>query len=207
MNLIRRGLLSAAVSEPRRSRAPPSCGLDLSARSVPRDRSVRTCGATDIIARFILQELSKQLGQQFYVENIPVRAATSTGIAAKAAADGYTVLFFQLACHESLHSIGSPTILSGFRTDHAGSHLPACLPLISLRAKTIQDLSPDQNPPGSSVRVGRNGNQPHSLATVPPLACARPGACPLQRRRARARSTIARNNPISFTTLSPAVLI
>lgn len=51
-------------------------------------------GAVDIIARIIAQRLSDDLGQQFYVENIPTGASNvATSIAAKAPADGYTVLF------------------------------------------------------------------------------------------------------------------
>src|SRR5262245_17605394 len=51
-------------------------------------------GATDIIARPILQELSKRLGQQFYVENVPGASGNiGTAQAARAAPDGYTILF------------------------------------------------------------------------------------------------------------------
>ena len=50
-------------------------------------------GATDIIGRHILQELSKRLGQQFYVENMPGASGNiGTAHAAKAAPDGYTIL-------------------------------------------------------------------------------------------------------------------
>ena len=51
-------------------------------------------GATDIIARPILHELSKRLGQQFHVENVPGASGDiGTAKAAKAAPDGYTLLF------------------------------------------------------------------------------------------------------------------
>jgi tripartite-type tricarboxylate transporter receptor subunit TctC len=51
-------------------------------------------GATDIIARPILLELSKRLGQQFHVENVPGASGDiGTAKAAKAAPDGYTLLF------------------------------------------------------------------------------------------------------------------
>src|SRR5499426_2587480 len=51
-------------------------------------------GATDIVARPILQELSKRLGQQFLVENVPGASGNiGTAKAAKAAPDGYTLLF------------------------------------------------------------------------------------------------------------------
>src|SRR5262249_35492323 len=92
MNVSRRRLLSAMVA----SLAAPRL---LRAEGYPA-RPVRVIvpyapgGATDIVARPILQELSKRLGQQFYVENIPGAAGNiGTGQAAKAAPDGYTILF------------------------------------------------------------------------------------------------------------------
>jgi tripartite-type tricarboxylate transporter receptor subunit TctC len=51
-------------------------------------------GTTDIFARLITQKLSEQFGKQFYVENIAGATGNiGTGHAAKAAADGYTILF------------------------------------------------------------------------------------------------------------------
>jgi tripartite-type tricarboxylate transporter receptor subunit TctC len=50
-------------------------------------------GANDIYARLIAQWLSQRLGQQFIVENKPGAGGTlGTELAAKAAADGYTIL-------------------------------------------------------------------------------------------------------------------
>jgi len=51
-------------------------------------------GPTDIIARIIGQKLSETWGQQFVVENIPAGAGNvAAGMVAKAAPDGYTILF------------------------------------------------------------------------------------------------------------------
>jgi tripartite-type tricarboxylate transporter receptor subunit TctC len=51
-------------------------------------------GPTDIVARLIATKLSERLGKQFYIENL-AGAGGNTGIgqAARAAPDGYTVLF------------------------------------------------------------------------------------------------------------------
>ena len=50
-------------------------------------------GPTDVIARIVAQKLSEALGQQFYVENVPGAGGnTGTAQAAKAPADGYTLL-------------------------------------------------------------------------------------------------------------------
>jgi len=50
-------------------------------------------GPTDVCARLIAQKLSASLGKQFYVENIAGAGGNiGTGQAARAAADGYTIL-------------------------------------------------------------------------------------------------------------------
>jgi tripartite-type tricarboxylate transporter receptor subunit TctC len=51
-------------------------------------------GTTDTFARIMAQKLGETLGRQFYVENIPGATGNiGTGQAAKAAPDGYTLLF------------------------------------------------------------------------------------------------------------------
>src|SRR5918994_1451131 len=50
-------------------------------------------GPTDVCARLIAQKLSESLGRQFYIENIVGAGGNiGTGQAAKAQADGYTIL-------------------------------------------------------------------------------------------------------------------
>src|SRR5882672_10267520 len=95
MNPVRRRLLFLAGAAIASLAAPSSA----SAQSYPA-HPVRAIvpfppgGATDIVARPILQELSKRLGQQFLVENVPGASGDiGTAKAAKAAPDGYTLLF------------------------------------------------------------------------------------------------------------------
>jgi len=50
-------------------------------------------GPGDIFARLIAQRMSEQLGQQFFIDNRPGAAGTiGAGVAARAPADGYTLL-------------------------------------------------------------------------------------------------------------------
>ena len=41
-------------------------------------------GPTDVIARLVAQQLSDSLGQQFFVENLPARAATPPPVRSRA---------------------------------------------------------------------------------------------------------------------------
>src|SRR5260370_11348272 len=51
-------------------------------------------GPTDVVARLIATKLSERLGRQFYIENVTGAGGnTGMGQAARAAADGYTILF------------------------------------------------------------------------------------------------------------------
>jgi tripartite-type tricarboxylate transporter receptor subunit TctC len=51
-------------------------------------------GPTDVVARLIGQKLTEKFGQQFYIENMAGAGGNlGMGAGAKAAADGYTILF------------------------------------------------------------------------------------------------------------------
>jgi tripartite-type tricarboxylate transporter receptor subunit TctC len=51
-------------------------------------------GPTDVVARLITQKLSEKFGQQFYIENMAGAGGNlGMGAAARAPADGYTILF------------------------------------------------------------------------------------------------------------------
>jgi tripartite-type tricarboxylate transporter receptor subunit TctC len=51
-------------------------------------------GPTDVVARLIAQKLSEKYGHQFYIENLTGAGGNlGMGAAAKAAPDGYTILF------------------------------------------------------------------------------------------------------------------
>src|SRR5262249_27030193 len=61
-------------------------------------------GPTDVVARLIAQKLSEKFGQQFYIENIAGAGGNlAMGAAAKAPADGYTILSSSITVNPSLY--------------------------------------------------------------------------------------------------------
>jgi tripartite-type tricarboxylate transporter receptor subunit TctC len=94
MKLPRRRFLRLSVA----AAALPLFSRFASAQSYPT-RPVRVIvpfapgGPTDVCARLLAQKLSDQLGHQFYVENVTGAGGNiGTGQAARAAADGYSIL-------------------------------------------------------------------------------------------------------------------
>ncbi len=72
--------------------ANPAAAEDFPTRPVTIIVASTPGGGTDIVSRIIAEQLSKQLGQPFVVENIPgAGSLTGTVAAAKAAPDGYTL--------------------------------------------------------------------------------------------------------------------
>src|SRR4051812_7258436 len=99
MNDSRRRLLRLGVTAIDGAVTAPAGFSPAAAQSYPA-RPVRVLvpfapsGTTDIFARLAAQKLSERLGKSFYVENMPGASGNiATGAAARAAPDGYTVLF------------------------------------------------------------------------------------------------------------------
>ena len=213
MKIVRRHFLSVAGGMIATLAASPSAW----AQTYPA-RPVRVIvpfapgGATDIIARPILQELSKRLGQQFYVENLPGASGNiGTAHAAKAAPDGYTILlaFSSHATNPFMFDKLPFDPIKDFAPITVAVTSPAVLSVHpSLSPKTVDELVAlvRANPGKYSFASGGTGTQPHlageqfrmslglDLVHVP-----HNGGGPAL------ASAIAGHTPIIFSTLSPAV--
>src|SRR5437588_4745207 len=87
-------LLAVAAAVVGAAGAGPADAQTYPARSVRAIVAFAPGGVTDTFARLMAQKLSENLGKQFYVDNLPgATGNTGTAQAAKAAPDGYTLLF------------------------------------------------------------------------------------------------------------------
>jgi tripartite-type tricarboxylate transporter receptor subunit TctC len=118
--------------------------LDYPTRAVRVIVAFAPGGATDTFARIMAQKLGEHLGKQFYVENIAGATGNiGTGQAAKAAPDGYTLLF----AFSSF--VVNPTLFEKIPYDPFNDFEPISLAVVSttvitvhpsVPAKTIRDL-------------------------------------------------------------------
>jgi tripartite-type tricarboxylate transporter receptor subunit TctC len=93
MSLARRDFLRIAAAATASLRARPARSQSYPVRPVRVIVPVTAGGPVDVITRTILQQLFERWGGQFHVENLPTGAGNvATTIAAKAPADGHTVM-------------------------------------------------------------------------------------------------------------------
>jgi tripartite-type tricarboxylate transporter receptor subunit TctC len=148
-----------------------------SAQSYP-DHNVRVIvpfgqgGPTDVIARVFAQKLSESLGHQFYVENIPGAGGNiGTAAAAKAPADGYTILVV------STGFMVNPSLYAKVPYDPIKSFTPLTLAAVSpnvifvhpsVPAKTLQELIAliKSNPGKYAYAQPAIGSTPHLSAEL-----------------------------------------
>jgi tripartite-type tricarboxylate transporter receptor subunit TctC len=169
-------------------------------------------GPTDVIARIVAQKLSESLGQQVYTENMP-GAGGNTGVAAaaRAAADGYTMLVV------STGFMVNPSMYAKVPYDPVKDFAPITLVAASpnvisvhpsFPATTLKELIElvKAHPGKYSFAQPSTGSTPHlagelfkqqyqlDLVTVPFNSAA-----------LAVNSTIGGHTPIAFTALPPAM--
>jgi tripartite-type tricarboxylate transporter receptor subunit TctC len=168
-------------------------------------------GTTDIFARLAAQKLSEHLGKQFYVENIPGASGNiGTGQAARAAPDGYTILF-AFSSH-----VVNPTLFDKIPYDPYKDFEPVTLAVAStavlsvnpsVPAKTVEDLvaligaSPGKYnfaSPGAGTQAHLAGEQFRMSLGLDLVHVPYNGAGP------SVASVVAGHSPIGFSTLASA---
>src|SRR5450432_278956 len=101
-------------------------------------------GPTDVIARIVGQKLSESLGQQFVVENVGGAGGnTGTAMAAKAPADGYTILVVStgFVINPSLYAKVPYDVIKDFAPVTLVAASPNALTVNpSVPAKTVKEL-------------------------------------------------------------------
>jgi tripartite-type tricarboxylate transporter receptor subunit TctC len=169
-------------------------------------------GATDIVARPILQELSNRLGQPFLVENVPGASGDiGTAKAAKAAADGYTLLL-AYSSHVVNLSLFEKVPYDPVK-DFAPITLAVTSPSIlcvhpSFPAKTLGDLIAliKAHPGKYTYASGGTGTQPHLVGEQLRLSLGLDLVhVPYNGGGPALVSMIAGHTPVGFTTLPPTV--
>jgi tripartite-type tricarboxylate transporter receptor subunit TctC len=94
-------------------------------------------GVTDTFTRLMCQKLSENLGQQFYVDNVPGATGNiGTAQAAKAAPDGYTLLFAFSSY------VVNPTLFDKIPYDPAKDFDPVTLAVTSTTVLTVNPMVP-----------------------------------------------------------------
>lgn len=170
-------------------------------------------GPVDVVARLVGQKLSEKLGQQFVIENqVGAGGNTGMGNAARAPADGYTVLFV------SSSYVVNPSLYAKAPYDPYKDFIP-----LTMVGDIANILIVHPSVPATSVKElvtvmkanpGKYNNFAHAgVGTTPHLSgelfrlttgvdmvhVPFPGAGPA------IQSTVAGHTPIMFTTMAPAV--
>jgi tripartite-type tricarboxylate transporter receptor subunit TctC len=169
-------------------------------------------GPTDVFARLIAQKLSENLGKQFYVDNIVGGTGNvATGQAAKAAADGYTVLV-AFSSH-----VVNPTLFDKVPYDPHKDFEPVTLAVSSttvlsvnpsVPATTVKDLVALIRESSSkySYATGGTGSQTHLAGEQFRLSLGLDLVhVPFNGGGPAIAAVVAGHTPIGFNALTPAV--
>ena len=169
-------------------------------------------GPTDVIARIVAQKLSENLGQQFYVENVPGAGGnTGTAMVAKSPGDGYTILVV------STGFVVNPSLYAKVPYDPIKDFAPVSLVAASpnvltvnpdVPAKTVKELIAliKANPGKYSFAQPATGSTPHLSGELLKLTFNLDMVMvPFTGAALAINSTIGGHTPIAFTALPPAI--
>jgi tripartite-type tricarboxylate transporter receptor subunit TctC len=169
-------------------------------------------GPTDVFARLLVQKLSQNLGQQFYVENqVGAGGNIGMGNAAHAAADGYTIVFV------STSYIVNPSRYAKIPYDPFKDFAPVTLAAVSpnvltvhpsVPAKTVKELIAEikANPGKYSFASAGLGTTPHLSGELFKLSQGLDLVhVPFNGSAPAIQSALADHTPIAFTVVTPVV--
>ena len=192
--------------------AGPAGAETYPARSVRMIVPFAAAGPTDVIGRIVAQKLSEDLGQQFYVENVPGGGGnTGTAQAAKSAADGYTILVV------STGFIINPSLYAKIPYDPFKDFAPVTLIAASPNVLTVSPSVPAKsvkelialikaNPGTYSFAQPGTGSTPHLSGELFKLSFGLDLVMvPFTGAGPAITSTIGGHTPIAFTALPPAL--
>jgi len=169
-------------------------------------------GPTDVVARLIATKLSERLGRQFYIENVTGAGGnTGMGQAARAAPDGYTILF------ASSSYVVNPSLYPKIPYDPFKDFLPVTVagdaPNIllvhpSVPAKTVGELIGyiRANPGKVSYASAGTGTTPHLSGELFRLSMKLDIVhVPFSGAGPAIQSVAGGHTPMAFTSLPPAI--
>jgi tripartite-type tricarboxylate transporter receptor subunit TctC len=169
-------------------------------------------GPTDVFARLLVQKLSQNPGQQFYIENqVGAGGNIGMGNAARAAPDGYTIVFV------STSYIVNPSLYAKIPYDPFKDFAPVTLAAISpnvltvhpsIPARTVKELIAEikANPGKYSFASAGLGTTPHLSGELFKLSQGLDLVhVPFNGSAPAIQSTLAGHTPIAFTVVTPVV--
>jgi tripartite-type tricarboxylate transporter receptor subunit TctC len=169
-------------------------------------------GPTDVFARLLVQKLSQNLGQQFYVENqVGAGGNIGMGNAARAAPDGYTIVFV------STSFIVNPSLYAKIPYDPSKDFAPVTLAAVSPNVLTVHPSIPAMdvkqliahikaNPGKYSFASAGLGTTPHLSGELFKLSQGLDLVhVPFNGSALAIQSALAGHTPIAFTVVTPVV--
>jgi tripartite-type tricarboxylate transporter receptor subunit TctC len=138
-NIIRSAVLSAAFAL---AALAPAAAEDWPTRTVTVVVPIPAGVASDIMARVIFEQVGRQVGQNFVIENRPGAGGTiGANTVAKAAPDGYTVLVYgSIAAANALYNKLPYNTLNDFTAVVPFGETPLVVVTAAGRYKTLGDL-------------------------------------------------------------------